>query len=85
MLERADDRVLQAFRRLQGDSDFQDLIAWLEASLRALDKRSRSTVDEAALRQQQGAAQVLAEIVERSQGKSVRAVPLRPGPPGMAA
>jgi hypothetical protein len=70
MLAPPDDRTNEALRRLAPDSDFQEFMAWIVHSLHEIDRVSRSTMDGAVLRQQQGGAQALAEIVERVAGRA---------------
>lgn len=70
LLTRQDERTVRALRNLRGgSSDFNEFLAWLEHSLAELDSRNRTTIPEALLRQQQGAAQVIAELVDAVQGK----------------
>lgn len=84
MLARPDERTQQALKRLSGDPDGQAIIAWLEHSLRELDRANRATMDSVVLRQTQGAAFLLAEIVDRASGSYqagavVRSLPAKAG------
>lgn len=74
MISRPDDRTKAAFARLRGDSDFQEVLAWLQGALFDLDQRKRSTSDGVLLRQQQGAALAIAELVEYAHGSKERAI-----------
>ena len=77
MLTKPDERTLKALMRLRPDADFHEFLAWIEYSLAELDRHNRSTVDGVQLRQQQGAAMALSEIVARAQGKQLGALPVR--------
>lgn len=87
MLSAPDERTVRALRNLRGSQDFDEFKAWLEHSLNELQTRARTTLPEPLLRQQQGAAQVIAELVDYAQGKQVRAIErVRPTPgPGLDA
>lgn len=82
MLARPDERTLEALRRLQSDADFMEVIAWLDYSTYELDRANRIQPDGVVLRMQQGAAQALAELVERVRGKHtagaiMRSIPIK--------
>lgn len=79
-LLKPDDRTQAALKRSRPDADFQEISAWLEASLNALDKTKRSTMDAVLLRHQQGAALLLAEIVEHVYGRPPQRALSRPIP-----
>lgn len=58
------------------DTDFNEVVAWLEYSRSELDRANRETMDSVALRMQQGAAQALTEFIDRARGEhqTVRAI-----------
>lgn len=73
MLRRPDLRTQEALKRLRTDPDFAEIRAWLTVSLADIDQKMRSTGDAVLLRQQQGAAQVIAEAVEYAEKGGVLA------------
>jgi hypothetical protein len=81
MLKRPDDRTVRALKAMRADADFNEFLAWLEHSLNELDRAKRATMDGVLLRQQQGGAQVIAEIVDYARGttKAIAAVNTRAG------
>lgn len=66
MLKRPDERVLQALANLEGNLSFETIRSWLEESLQDLYRDSCNTKDEVLSRWQQGAAQAVGEILEKS-------------------
>jgi hypothetical protein len=74
LLSRPDDRTKAALARLRGDSDFHEILAWLQGALFNLDQQKRVTSDGVLLRQQQGAAQAIAELVDHANGNKERAI-----------
>jgi hypothetical protein len=85
MLSRPDERTIQALKRLRLDSDFQEILAWLEHSLVELDHKNRGMMDAVVMRQTQGAAQVLDAIISRATGKVgaiTKPTPVRAGEGG---
>lgn len=66
MLKRPDQKVLQAFASLEGNFSFETIRSWLEESLQDLYRDSCNTKDEVLSRWQQGAAQAVGEILEKS-------------------
>ena len=80
MLAKPDPRTLEALKRLRTDSDFSEVMAWIEHSTNELDRANRATMDGVVLRMQQGAATVLAEFIERAQGKYQAGAITRPIP-----
>lgn len=69
-LDRPDDLAAAALRRLaKGNPDFERVFHWLGQSLATLDERNRLTVDGVLLRQNQGAAAVLAEFLDAAVGR----------------
>jgi hypothetical protein len=68
----------RAFAALRSDPDFLTILAFIEHSVSELDRSNRAQNDDVTLRQQQGAAQALAEFVERARGVNrARATDLR--------
>lgn len=59
----ADQNVLEALHRLQFQDDFHTLLSWCDRSLADIDQSLRVTEDDRHLRQLQGAAQALNEIL----------------------
>ena len=74
MLKRPDERTKAALRHLSLDSDFHEVIAWLQISLAEMDQAKRITSDGVLLRQQQGAAQAIAELVAYAEGRNEKAI-----------
>lgn len=71
MLTRPDEKTKAALLRLmRGNADFMEVLVWLEYSVNELDRIKRTTTDSVLLRQQQGAAQAIAEVVDTARGKT---------------
>jgi hypothetical protein len=69
-LDRPDDLTVAALKRLaKGNPDFERVFHWLGQSLSTLDEHNRLTVDGVLLRQNQGAAAVLAEFLDAIYGR----------------
>jgi len=66
MLKRPDEKVLQALANLEGNLSFETIRSWLEESLQDLYRDSCNTKDDVLSRWQQGAAQAVGEILEKS-------------------
>lgn len=66
MLKRPDEKVLQALASLEGNLSFETIRSWLEESLQDLYRDSCNTKDDVLSRWQQGAAQAVGEILEKS-------------------
>lgn len=64
MLMRPSNRVLEAFSMLERDERFVEIKAWLEHSLAETYARMTSIDAAAELRQQQGSAKTLKEIID---------------------
>lgn len=60
----ADPAVLEALHRLQFQADFHAVLSWCSSSLEDIDQTLRAAEDDRHLRQLQGAAQVLDEILK---------------------
>jgi hypothetical protein len=63
MLNKPDQRVLMALAALEDDHNFKSVLEWFESSLDELDVSTRSTKDDVLTRWNQGATQVLADLV----------------------
>jgi hypothetical protein len=63
MLNKPDQRVLSALAALEDDHNFSAVLEWMEGSLSELDAATRTTKDEVLTRWNQGAAQVLADLI----------------------
>lgn len=73
-LQKPDDLTVAALRRLSaGNSDFERAYTWLAQSVAALDELNRTTMDAVQLRQNQGAAAVLAEFLDEVAGREASA------------
>ena len=72
-----DDRTKQALARLQHDSDFREVLAWLEHSNAELDRAKRETMDGVLLRMQQGAAAAVGQFIDYATGKKTTAIAAR--------
>lgn len=70
MLCKPDERVKDAFKRLAPDADFSQIMAWLEFSLAELDQANRSQMDGVVMRQTQGGAQAIDEILGMVRGRN---------------
>lgn len=66
MLQKPDQQVLSALASLQGDTRFETIRSWLQASLQDLYKDSVRTKDETLSRWQQGAAQAVDEFLTKA-------------------
>jgi hypothetical protein len=73
-LKRPDERTLAALKRLRGDTDSIEVMAWLQTALAELDERNRTLTDPVLLHQGQGAAQVLSAILQYGQYGKVPAI-----------
>lgn len=70
MLRPPNEPVKRALARLRvGDKDFAVVLEYLGSELEHLDTQNRRTVDPVLLRQQQGAAHLLATFIGAAQGK----------------
>lgn len=67
MLTRPSSRVLEAFSKLEFDERFIEIKAWLDQSLAETFVRITTIEDDAKLRQQQGSAQTLKEIIDTAE------------------
>ena len=67
MLKNADHQVLVALASLQGNSQFETVRSWLQASLQDLHTSTATTKDEVLTRWNQGAAQAVAELLEKAE------------------
>ena len=67
MLTRPSSRVLEAFSKLEFDERFIEIKAWLDQSLAETFARITTIEDDAKLRQQQGSAQTLKEIIDTAE------------------
>ena len=63
MLNKPSPQVLSALAALEDDHNFKSVLEWLESSLDELDVSTRSTKDEVLTRWNQGATQVLTDLV----------------------
>jgi len=66
MLQKPSIQVLNALASLKGNNQFEAILQWMEASLQDLYRDSANTKDEVLCRWQQGAAQAVSEILEKS-------------------
>lgn len=66
MLKKPDTQVLSALASLQGNSSFETVRSWLESSLQDLYITSSISKDEVLSRWHQGAAQAVAELLEKA-------------------
>lgn len=64
MLQRPELRVIQAFNNLEGNVEFQVVLAWLQGNLDEIRKSNDSTKDEVLTRWNQGACQALEELID---------------------
>lgn len=65
-LKNPGDRVLSALAALEGNTNFDDVRAWLRESLNGLYAESVATADEVQCRWKQGAAQALEEFLAKA-------------------
>jgi hypothetical protein len=66
MLKKPDTQVLNALATLQGNSSFETIRSWLESSLQDLYVTSTISKEEVLSRWNQGAAQAVAELLEKA-------------------
>lgn len=64
MINRPDQRVLEALMALEHNGHFKDILQWLEESQQATIERCIQETDETTLRQAQGAAQDLRDLIK---------------------
>lgn len=57
-----------ALKKMRADSDGQRVLRWLQANVEAFDQQNRVMVDAVQLRQGQGAASSLAEVIAYAHG-----------------
>ena len=67
MLTRPSSRVLEALSKLEFDERFIEIKAWLDQSLADTYIRLTTTADDVELRQQQGSAKTLKEIIDTAE------------------
>lgn len=73
LLKPPDENTVRALVRFKGDADGRKILEWLGSCLEHLDHTNRTTMDGIALRMSQGAAQALAEFIDRAEGKTTKA------------
>ena len=66
--EREDEALLIALTRLEGEPALAPVRAWLADSLRELERQCSTEHDEVVLRQRQGGAHEVRELIERFEG-----------------
>lgn len=66
MLKQSPDRVTAALASLEGNTEFEVVMSWLEEAQADLHTASMHTKDEVVLRWQQGASQVLDDLVRKT-------------------
>jgi hypothetical protein len=66
VLKQTPDRVTAALASLEGSSEFEVVLGWLEESLADLKTASHHTKDEVILRWQQGACQTLDDLIRKT-------------------
>lgn len=64
MLTNPSERVISALAALRSDTEWQEVVGWLRENAKTLMLRLTETKDDITLRQEQGAAQTLAQILE---------------------
>lgn len=64
MINRPDQRVLEALMALEHNGHFKDILQWLEESLQATTECCIEETDETTLRQAQGAAKDLRDLIK---------------------
>lgn len=69
-----DEVTAAAIKRLRSDSDFEHVTDWLSRALQEQDQANRPMIDSVALRQGQGAAVVLAQLIDAFTGKASKGV-----------
>lgn len=67
MLTRPSSRVLEALSKLEFDERFIEIKAWFDQSLAETYVRMTTVADDVELRQQQGSAKTLKEIIETAE------------------
>jgi len=65
MLKQSPDRVISALSSLEGNTEFEVVMGWLEESRADLHAASLHTKDEVVLRWQQGAGQLLDDLIQK--------------------
>lgn len=70
LIVRPDDLVTAALKRMRAEPDGQRVLRWLQANVEAFDQQNRVMIDAVQLRQGQGAASTLAEIIAVAEGKA---------------
>lgn len=65
MLKQSPDRVISALSSLEGNTEFEVVMGWLEESRADLHAASLHTKDEVVLRWQQGAGQLLDDLIRK--------------------
>lgn len=68
MIARPDHKTLEAMAGLDGSRDWEQVRSWLEESLRAVDEALRHELQEPRMRQLQGMALAVNEILQLQQG-----------------
>ena len=66
MLTHPNKRVLQALATLENDTDFQEIVKWLQESKEQIATDSFYVKDEYQARWHQGAGQVVMEFIEKA-------------------
>jgi len=66
LLQKPSIQVLNALASLKGNSQFETIRQWMEASLQDLYRNSVNTREDVLSRWQQGAAQAVSEFLEKS-------------------
>ena len=64
MLSNPNERALYAMASLRGHNDWRVVMEWLQENAKTLMQACAETKDDVTLRQSQGAAQVLAELLK---------------------
>ncbi len=64
MLYKPDDKVVRAFRNLEGNPSFMTLLEWFQEGLDRTDHEGRKAIEEYRLRWNQGGTQVLEKVFE---------------------
>lgn len=73
MLYKPDEKVVQAFKNLEGNPSFMTILEWFQSGLDRTDHEGRKAVEEYRLRWNQGGTQVLEKVMEvRRQAKHQR-------------
>lgn len=66
MLIHPNKRVLQALASLEGNADFQEVMAWLQDSVQTVARDGFYVKDEYQARWHQGAGQALTELIDKA-------------------